>query len=240
MIYVSSPNSSKVYYISPEPSSILTAIDETIASPNGLLVSTNGKNLFVNDSNGYAIYKYEINSTTDLVSNRVVFATLTDLDATEVKSLADGMALDTNGNLYVAAKKSIQVFSASGALLNTINFTENPTNCTFGGTGLGTLYVTTPNDLYKIVLPTVTGFQHPFDLPASNLSINDFEKLSFKLFPNPITNHVINVVVGEAIIKEVMLYNNVGQVVDSCSFKRNNNAIQIKLNLSLKTVFYFL
>ncbi|MGA9638231.1 SMP-30/gluconolactonase/LRE family protein [Flavobacterium sp.] len=239
-IYASSPNSGKVYYISPDPSRTLTAIDETISSPNGVLVSTDGKKLFVNDSDGYTIYKYDINTTTGLVSNRVAFATLTDHDNTEVKSLADGMAIDKNGNLYVTAKKSIQVFNALGTLTNTFNFTENPTNCTFGGAGLGTLYVTTPKDLYKIVLTDVTGFQHPFDLPIANLSVNDLDKVSFKMFPNPITNHEINVIVGDAKISEVLLYNNFGQKVDTCNFKRTNKAIQIKFNPSLKNNVYIL
>ena len=174
-IYVSSPNSSKVYYISPSPNRSLTVIDDTLSFPNGVIISNDGKSLFVNDSDHYNIYKYDIDKTTGLVSNRVVFATLkdteTDLkDANAKRSLADGMALDTNQNLYVTNKKSIQIFNSTGTRIKTISFTENPTNCTFGGATLSTLYVTTPKDLYSIDFTNVTGFQHPFDLPSASLS----------------------------------------------------------------------
>jgi len=239
-IYVTSPNSGNVYYISPAPASTLTTIDATITSPNGVIVSIDGTNLFVNDSDGYDIYKYDINPNTGLVSNRVVFATLTDNDNTSLESFADGMALDTNGNLYVTTKKSIQVFNTLGVLTNTFTFAENPTNCTFGGADLGTLYVTTPNDLYSISLSGVTGFQHPFDLPDLSLSVNELEKFSFNMFPNPILNHRINIEVGSIEIKDISLYNNIGQKIEAFDFTRINNSIQVNLNSSLTSNIYIL
>lgn len=241
-VYVSSPNSSKVYYISPAPSRTLTIVDDTLSSPNGVIVSNDGTTLFVNDSDSYSIYKYDINSTTGLLSNKTIFATLEDTDASEAKSLADGMALDTDGNLYVANKKSIQIFNATGTRTNTIPFTENPTNCTFGGTSLNTLYVTTPNDLYSIDFTGVTGFQHPFDLPEANLSNpqNVREKHSFKVFPNPVNNHKITIAVGNNIISEVLIYNKLGQKLGSFPFQKENNTIKINLDKNLKNDTYFL
>ena len=246
-MYVSSPNSSKVYYISPAPSRTLTIIDDTLSSPNGVIISTDGKSLFVSDTDTYNIYKYDINRTTGLISNKVVFATLADTetdanDSNATRSLADGMALDTNGNLYVANKKSIQIFSSAGTRTKIITFTENPTNCTFGGASLSTLYVTTPKDLYKIEFPGVTGFQHPFDLPEVSLSTpkNIKTKQSFNVFPNPSSNHNVTVSVGSNNVNEVFIYNELGQNLGACNFKKVNNTIEVTLNKNLKKNAYFL
>jgi gluconolactonase len=58
----------------------------------------------------------------------------------------DGMALDTEGNLWIAATASptIQVVSPAGQLLRTVELDEGavPTNCCFGGPDLDVLYVT--------------------------------------------------------------------------------------------------
>jgi gluconolactonase len=246
-MYVSSPNSSKVYYISPAPARTLTVIDDTLSSPNGVIISNDGESLFVDDSDTYNIYKYDINLTTGLVSNKVVFATLADTetdanDSNATRSLADGMSLDTNENLYVANKKSIQIFNSTGTRTKIITFTENPTNCTFGGASLSTLYVTTPKDLYKIEFPGVTGFQHPFDLPEVSLSTpkNIKTKQSFNVFPNPSSNHNVTVSVGSNNVNEVFIYNELGQNLGACNFKKVNNTIEVTLNKNLKKNAYFL
>ncbi|OBQ55492.1 SMP-30/gluconolactonase/LRE family protein [Tamlana sp. s12] len=240
-VYVTDPNVKEVYYLSPGTTKTKTLIDNSIEFPNGVIISNDGKTLFVSDSNNYDIIKFDIDLNTGLISNKSVFATLTDTDNSEPKSLADGMALDTDGNLYVAAKKSIQIFDTSGTLINTINFTENPTNCTFGGASLNTLYVTTPNDFYKIDFSGVTGFQHPFDLPETSLSVNEKSKdFQFKTFPNPTYNHQIKVAVGENEITEITLYNNVGQKIKSYDFKKTSNIIDINLDPNLKANLYIL
>ena len=63
----------------------------------------------------------------------------------------DGMCLDTEGNIVATAGTleggpgpSIYVFSPSGEVLERITLpADKPTNCTFGGPDLTTLYVTT-------------------------------------------------------------------------------------------------
>ncbi|WP_346882313.1 SMP-30/gluconolactonase/LRE family protein [uncultured Algibacter sp.] len=243
--YVTAPGNSSnptnnVYYISPSPSTTTTVIDNTIGFPNGVIISNDGQSLFVSDSDDYDIYKFDIDLNTGLISNKVVYATLADNDNTETRSLADGMALDTNGNLYVTTKKSIQVFNTSGILINTIVFGENPTNCTFGGTGLNTLFVTTPNDLYSVALPTVTGFQHPFDLPDSNLSVNNNNKLSFNVSPNPTSSYNLNIIVGNNEVIKVSLYNEMGQKIEDCRFKKTNNMVTVHFNHNINPGLYIL
>ena len=246
-VYVTSPNSSKVYYISSSPTRTLTVIDDTLSSPNGVIISSDGKSLFVSDTDTYSIYKFDIDPTTGFITNKIVFATLEDTetnpsDSNAKRSLADGMALDTNDNLYVANKKSIQIFNSAGVRTNTIAFAENPTNCTFGGTTLSTLYVTTPKDLYRIEFPGVTGFQHPFNLPEVSLSIpeNLKNKPIFNVFPNPINNHKVTVSVGNKSITEVLIYNELGKKLGICNFIKTSNTIEVTLNKKLKNSTYFL
>jgi gluconolactonase len=61
------------------------------------------------------------------------------------------MAVDENGNVYVATRDGIQVFRPDGTGWGTI---PNPppgraTNLTFGGADLRTVYLTTITELYR-------------------------------------------------------------------------------------------
>lgn len=154
----------RIYYITPNGNLTIADNGDNYTFPNGVLISNDGKTLFVNDSDSHNIYKYDINTKDASISNKTVFTTLTNANDGNVKSLADGMALDTEGNLYVTSKKTVQVFNKKGKLINTITFPENTTNCTFGGVDKKTLFVTATKNLYAVNLDK-TGFQHPFDLP---------------------------------------------------------------------------
>ena len=61
----------------------------------------------------------------------------------------DGMTMDTDGNVYATAGRrdlkntpGVYVFSPDNELLAMIETSDMPTNCTFGGPGLSTLYIT--------------------------------------------------------------------------------------------------
>ncbi|MBV1858758.1 MAG: SMP-30/gluconolactonase/LRE family protein [Nannocystaceae bacterium] len=64
---------------------------------------------------------------------------------------ADGMALDVDGNLFVAGSAGITVLTPSGSAWGVIPLNE-ATNCTFGGTNRDTLFVTTRSTVYAIDL----------------------------------------------------------------------------------------
>ena len=61
----------------------------------------------------------------------------------------DGVTIDSKGNLYIASELGIQVFNSKGKLLGIIKFPEQPTNVTFGGPEMKTLYVTARTSLYS-------------------------------------------------------------------------------------------
>lgn len=231
----------RIYYITPE-GNLTVADDGTGYSfPNGVIISIDGKNLFVNDSDSHDIYKYDINQTDGTISNKTIFANITNANDGDEKSRADGMAFDTEGNLYVTTKLTVQIFDKNGTKTGSITFPEQTTNCTFGKPDKKTLFVTATKNLYSVDL-SKTGFQHPFDLPQVSLSTpeNTKSKHSFHLFPNPSKNHKITVSVGSNNINEVIIYNELGQNLGTCAFKKTNNSIEVSLNENLKKDTYFL
>lgn len=66
--------------------------------------------------------------------------------------VADGMCVDANGNLYFTSQVGVVVTRPDGTLWGTIEVPARPTNCTFGGADLRTLYVTAQGTVYSLEL----------------------------------------------------------------------------------------
>ena len=65
---------------------------------------------------------------------------------------ADGLAVDRDGNLYVAGPRAAMVISASGRHLGTLRLPEQPTNFAWGDADRRTLYITAATAVYRIRL----------------------------------------------------------------------------------------
>ena len=139
----------------------VAAVITDMSKPNGIIVSADGKTLFVDDSWSTTIRAYDIQSDGTLL-NKKTFALIKLVSATDNISSADGMALDKSGNLYVACKLGILVYNSAGVLVKTITLPETASNCIFGGKSMNTLYITAGKNLYSYTT-TETGFRHPFD-----------------------------------------------------------------------------
>jgi gluconolactonase len=70
----------------------------------------------------------------------------------------DGLKVDRNGNVYVAAPGGVWVSSADGRHLGTIKTPEQPANFAWGDDDGRALYVTARTGLYRVRLD-VTGFR---------------------------------------------------------------------------------
>jgi len=68
----------------------------------------------------------------------------------------DGLAVDSKGNLYITSALGLQVFDPAGKMLGVIAFPEQPSNATFGGADMKTLYVTARTSVYTAQME-VTG-----------------------------------------------------------------------------------
>jgi gluconolactonase len=141
-----------------------------IQRPNGIAITPDDKTLYVVDSHpkpggNRKIWAFDVGADGSLSQQRLVY------DFAPGRG-GDGMRLDMNGNLWVAAGISVKrgpgetldnppgiyVISPAGKLLGRIPIPENLiTNCAFGGPERKTLYVTAGKTVYRV--PTnVSGY----------------------------------------------------------------------------------
>ncbi|MCB5188156.1 SMP-30/gluconolactonase/LRE family protein [Methylobacillus caricis] len=144
------PTKPAVYYTKPSGELVLIATD--IERPNGIQLSPDEKVLYVANTAGEYIIAYDI-AADGSVSNKRNFAKLEDaLQKTEtggVSSGADGLAVDADGRLYVAANTGIQVFSAKGEFLGNIALPRKAQNIAFSGKDKRTFYIVGRGAAYK-------------------------------------------------------------------------------------------
>jgi gluconolactonase len=136
-----------VYYL-PRGATQPRVIDATIARPNGLTLTRDGKTLIVDDTLGIAVFAYDV-LPDGTVKNKRLFADLHDIPA-DKESGADGMALDRADRVYISTLTGVQVFDARGRYLGTLKFPRQPANLAFAGPGKRTLYVTAREGVYHL------------------------------------------------------------------------------------------
>lgn len=114
-----------------------------VQKPNGILVSANGKRVFVSDNNAEGkrqLVVFDVQQDGSLAGKKILH------DFVAGRGI-DGMTMDTDGNIYATAgtgdKAGIYIFSAEGKHLAFLPTPGDPTNCVFGGgQDGGTLYIT--------------------------------------------------------------------------------------------------
>ncbi|MEU8056412.1 SMP-30/gluconolactonase/LRE family protein [Microbispora bryophytorum] len=113
---------------------VVSLIDDTIRQPNGIVLSPDGRTLYVGGNGTGRIYKWPVNSDGS-VGSRADFASLNG---------SDGATIDCAGNLYQASFNDgkVHVYAPSGVQLGTISAGQNTTNLAFGGSDGKTLYIT--------------------------------------------------------------------------------------------------
>ena len=130
-----------IYHISPKGQ--LSVIAKPAGRPNGIALSTNGRILYVANSDERNIRAYDVDRDGDASNERQAVST--------IDGIPLGIRTDDKGNLYVAAK-GIAVYSPEGKLLSTIPVAETPSNCAFGDSDMQTLYITARTSLYRVRL----------------------------------------------------------------------------------------
>ncbi len=154
-----------VYYVSPNGDVKRVTEPNEFAMPNGILLSKDGKTLYINncyDDESWFPVKSEKDNflwahdvlEDGSVSNGRKFAKLllpeNVLDRKGRSSSADGMAIDTDGNIYIATYLGVQIFSNKGQFVGIINLPSFPVSLCFGGEDMKTLFIVSFNKLYKI------------------------------------------------------------------------------------------
>jgi gluconolactonase len=163
-----------VYRIDPDGKVARVLTQKDLDRPNGIAVTPDAKTLYVIDSHqkvggNRKIWAFAIQADGTLKDRRLVF------DFGKGRG-GDGMRLDAQGNLWVAAginqprgnpgesleiPAGVYVISPQGKLLGRIPIPEDLiTNLAFGGPDRKTLYVTAGKTLYKFPV-TVAGEKTP-------------------------------------------------------------------------------
>ncbi|MBX3412694.1 MAG: SMP-30/gluconolactonase/LRE family protein [Pirellulales bacterium] len=133
-----------VHYV--DAKGVTQLVDEGLAFPNGIILTPDGKTLYVAESKKNRVLVYEVLSP-GKVGERRVLADLPSKDESlgQVDNQPDGMCLDAAGNIYVAhyGMRQVQVLSPEGKLLARYpggNLTTS--NVAFGGPQMNQLFVT--------------------------------------------------------------------------------------------------
>lgn len=122
----------------------LTLLTTEMTRPNGIGFSPDYQTLYVAQSDpAAAIWKaFPVNEDGTLGESRLLFDSTSDVG--QVPGLPDGMAIDTQGNLWATGPGGVLVLNAEGKLLGRILTGQATANCTFGPDGW--LYITA--DMY--------------------------------------------------------------------------------------------
>ena len=104
-----------VYYIPPGGKPVARVTDDLVR-PNGLAASPDGQTLYITDHGAGKTYRYAVQPDGTL-TDKTLFADIG----------ADGLALDSQGNLYLA-EQGIVMLDATGQRVRTFETPEQPTN----------------------------------------------------------------------------------------------------------------
>jgi gluconolactonase len=123
-----------------------TLLDDGLAFPNGIVLTPEGKKLYLAESRKNRVHVYDVTGP-GKVTNRKVFVDLPVKNTAtgQIDNQPDGMCLDAAGNLYVAhyGMKQVQVLDPSGKLIRQYdggNITTS--NVAFGGPKMDQLFIT--------------------------------------------------------------------------------------------------
>jgi gluconolactonase len=124
----------------------MTTIINDLVRPNGTTLSPDEKVLYVNDSEGRRVFRYDV-LPDDTVANGGLFI---DMGVIKDPGTADGMKTDVKGNLYNTGPGGVWIISPEGKHLGRIRTPERLTNLAFGGPDGKTLFLTGHEMLFYI------------------------------------------------------------------------------------------
>lgn len=146
--------SGKVFYVDPE--GVTHEVAQGLAFPNGIVLRPGGKELLVGESKENHILAYAVQAPGKLDRGRV-FARLPEKGKGQIDNQPDGIALDAEGNLYVAhyGMRQVEVVDPRGKVVRRYpggNLTTS--NVAFAGPKRDQLYVTggEPGALFRLDL----------------------------------------------------------------------------------------
>ena len=135
-----------------DPDGAVEVVADDFVRPNGLAFSADESQLYVADTRARHIRRFGVSAEGGLTGGEVF--------ADAGGSAYDGVRLDEEGRLWVAAEDGIHCFDPDGTLLGKLLLPEITSNLTFGGPKRNVLFVTASWALYAIRL-NVCGMRYP-------------------------------------------------------------------------------
>ncbi|MFW5712441.1 MAG: SMP-30/gluconolactonase/LRE family protein [Spirochaetia bacterium] len=133
-----------VFALNPTTGKLQLLADDFLL-PNGICLSLDERELFVNDSKHQHIRRFAFNADGN-VSGGEVWAEL----ITDGPGVADGLKFSREGLLFCSAPRGIQIFNSEGDLAGRLYTPEIAANFTWGGPDMKTMYLTAHTSLYSI------------------------------------------------------------------------------------------
>ena len=118
--------------------------------PNGITFSPDERHLYVNSGNRF-IVRYDVQSD-DTITNGTVFIKMSG----DAPGAADGMKVDTRGNVFCTGPGGVWIISSDGKHIGTILVPESrtTTNLAFGDADRKSLYITNRRSVFRIRVNT--------------------------------------------------------------------------------------
>ncbi len=136
---------SQIYRFDPQSGEVSVAVSD-FDQPNGICMSPDEARLYVADSGKPAhVRVFNVVDGRTLTNDRV----FVEID----NSSPDGMCVDREGNLYVAAGDGVWVYSPGAERITTIATPKRATNVCFGGEFGEILFITAGNAVYQLSMP---------------------------------------------------------------------------------------
>lgn len=122
----------------------LSLLVDDFVRPNGIVFAPDESKLYVNDSKQGHIRVFDVLADGSLGNGRL-FA---ELEPSSRRGAADGMEVDSLGNIYSTGPGGVWIFSPDGELLDIIETPKPPANLTWGDNDYQTLYITAKDSIY--------------------------------------------------------------------------------------------
>ena len=122
----------------------LTLVVEDCVYPNGLAFSPDERILYVNDSRQYLIRAFDVRPDGSVTNARLFHK----LEGSE-EGIADGMKVDSEGNVYCSGPGGIHVLDPRGNRLGRLRIPGHVTNMGWGDDDWRSLYITTRSSVYR-------------------------------------------------------------------------------------------
>lgn len=132
-----------VYKIDPVSKKIELVTDE-VCEPNGLAFSPDEKQIYIADTEMKELVVFDVDGNGDFYNKRT-FPKTKDYGCDS--GLPDGLCIDEQGNIYLAAQGGLHIYTRDGDYLGIIAMPKTAGNLCFGGTDMKSLFVCCSNML---------------------------------------------------------------------------------------------